>query len=69
MRRCQAYGKLINFHTDQSSKTLQLCLNDDSEYVGGRLLFTTKGRVEIPLRKRGTVTVHSNRIVHGVTKM
>lgn len=69
IRRCQAHGRLINFHTDKSSKTLQLSLNDDSEYEGGRLLFATKGRIEVPARKRGTITVHNNKIVHGVTKM
>lgn len=39
MRRCQAYGKLIKFHTDAQQKTLQVSLNDDSEYMGGRLIF------------------------------
>mgnify|MGYP001481595524 CR=1 FL=1 len=69
VRRCQAHGKLINFHTDEAEKTLQLSLNDDSEYEGGRLLFVTKGKVEAPQRKRGTVTVHDNTIVHGVTRL
>lgn len=69
VRRCETHGKLIDFHTDYSLKTLQLSLNDDSEYVGGRLLYVTNGKVESPVRKRGTVTVHNNKIVHGVTRL
>ena len=33
----------MNFHIDVfSSKTLQLALNDDSDYVGGKLIYATK---------------------------
>ena len=67
MRRCQAHGKFINFHTDVSRKTLQLSLNSDSEYEGGRLVFTTDGKLVIPERLAGTVTIHHNDIVHGVS--
>lgn len=41
IRRCQSYGKLIDFHLDSSARTMQLALNNESEYVGGRLLFAT----------------------------
>lgn len=51
---------MINFHTDVSLKTLQLSINDDSEYVGGRLLFASEGKVSVPKRKKGTLTVHNN---------
>ena len=67
VRRCQAHGKLINFHTDESAKTLQVSLNDDCEYEGGKLMYATRGKLEVPKRNLGTVTVHDNRIVHGVT--
>ncbi len=67
VRRCQAHGKLINFHTDVSLRTMQVSLNDDSEYVGGRLMFATQGELKVPVRRLGTVTIHDNRIVHGVT--
>jgi len=36
---------MINFHTDTSAKTLQLTINDDDEYVGGRLMFINNGRL------------------------
>jgi hypothetical protein len=29
IRRCQAHGKFINFHTDVSLKTMQVALNGD----------------------------------------
>ena len=50
IRRCQTHGKHINFHTDVSQKTLQISLNSDSEYEGGRLVYATKGKLEAPRR-------------------
>ncbi len=41
IRRCQAHGKFINFHTDVSLKTMQVALNGDDEYNGGKLLYAT----------------------------
>ena len=67
IRRCQAHGKLIKFHTDVNQKTLQVSLNDDSEYVGGRLVFLNSSGIHTPVRKAGTVTIHDNTIVHGVS--
>jgi hypothetical protein len=42
IRRCEAHGKFINFHTDVSLKTMQVALNGDDEYSGGRLVYVTK---------------------------
>ena len=42
IRRCEAHGKFINFHTDVSLKTMQVALNGDNEYSGGRLVYVTK---------------------------
>ena len=67
IRRCQAHGKFINFHTDVSKKTLQLSLNDDSDYEGGRLMYATRGKLHCPKRNAGTITIHDNTIVHGVS--
>lgn len=58
---------MINFHTDVSLKTLQLSLNSDDEYEGGKLVYATQESLAQPKRNQGTVTVHNNRIVHGVT--
>ena len=46
---------------------MQVALNTDDEYKGGRLTFmTTLGAISPP-RPAGTITVHDNTIVHGVT--
>ena len=41
IRRCQAHGKFINFHTDVSLRTMQVALSGDDEYKGGNLVFAT----------------------------
>ena len=66
IRRCEEHGKFINFHTDVSLKTMQVALNED--YKGGDLLYICNGgNIEAPERKTGTITIHYNDIVHGVT--
>ncbi len=67
IRRCQAHGKFINFHTDVSLRTMQVALNGDDDYLGGRLVFACKGKLYSPKRACGTVTIHENDIVHGVS--
>jgi hypothetical protein len=42
-------------------------LNGDDDYSGGRLLFASKGELHAPKRACGTVTIHENDIVHGVS--
>ena len=70
LRRCCAYGKFISFHTDYSLKTMQVALNDEDEYGGGRLTFLTSNRgLECPHRAAGTITIHGNDIVHGVSEL
>lgn len=70
IRRCQAYGKMIKFHLDDVSvKTMQVCLNNDTQYIGGKLIYANNGKLNKPNRKIGTVTIHDNKIVHGVTQM
>ena len=67
LRRCSAHGKFINFHTDVSLKTMQLAVNGDDEYFGGRLIYLTKDKLEAPARPAGAITIHNNQIVHGVS--
>jgi hypothetical protein len=45
LRRCSAHGKFINFHTDVSLKTMQLAVNGDDEYFGGRLIYLSKDKL------------------------
>ena len=67
IRRCQAHGQFIKFHTDVSKRTLQVALNGDEDYEGGRLIFATNGALIAPERPEGTVTIHQNDIAHGVS--
>jgi hypothetical protein len=69
IRRCQAHGKFINFHTDVSLRTMQIALNGDDDYKGGKLVFASKGKLHVPERKAGTVSIHENDIVHGVSML
>jgi hypothetical protein len=50
-------------------QTAQLSLNDDTEYVGGRLCFITQSGVSVLRRPAGSLTVHSARVFHGVTRL
>jgi hypothetical protein len=43
IRRCQATGKFINFHTDNSLRTMQISINSDRDYQGGQLMYLTNG--------------------------
>lgn len=67
IRRCSAHGKFINFHTDVSLKTLQVAVNDD--YEGGRLVYLSEGQMHTVERPAGSITIHHNEIVHGVTTL
>ncbi len=69
IRRCQSHGNHINFHVDFSQKTLQVAVNGDDEYVGGRLAYIKNGALEILDRPAGSITIHEGGIVHGVTEL
>mmetsp|Transcript_21773 Transcript_21773/g.60520 ORF Transcript_21773/g.60520 Transcript_21773/m.60520 type:complete len:332 (-) Transcript_21773:161-1156(-) len=69
LRRCQAAGKCINFHTDVSTYTLQVSLNSDEEYVGGKLVYVNGDGVHFVARSAGSATLHGADILHGVTEL
>jgi hypothetical protein len=69
IRRCSAHGQFIKFHTDVSKRTLQVALNGEADYVGGRLIFATNGILYAPERYEGTVSIHHNDIAHGVSML
>jgi hypothetical protein len=69
IRRCTSYGKHIDMHIDKSLQTMQVALNDDSSYEGGRLVFACGGKLVTPQRLAGCITVHDNSIAHGVTEL
>ena len=52
----------VNFHVDYSRRTLQVALNGDEAYAGGRLVFATgHSGFMLPPRPAGSATVHAGR--------
>jgi hypothetical protein len=74
LRRTVASNYSINLHTDVSLHTVQIPLN--SNYKGGQLVYLTSHgvaggsgcTVHAPKRPAGSCSVHTNKILHGVTK-
>lgn len=60
-------GRCINFHTDVTRRTMQVVLNDESEYDGGRLVYATDEGLLWPNRKAGSAILHDDSIAHGVS--
>ena len=71
LRRAEATADqgAIAFHTDSSNRTMQVPLNGDDEYAGGRLVFATANGFVLPARPAGSCTVHTRHAVHGVTAL
>ena len=70
LRRTSCVDGCINFHCDNGSKhTVQITLNCDTEYKGGRIVFYTKNGFSIHKRPAGFLTSHDWNILHGVTKI
>jgi len=62
----------ISWHFDgfYSSETIQLALNPDTEYEGGRLCYFTQAKgVEVLNRQVGDITKHDTKILHAVTQL
>ena len=60
-------GPWVPFHTDFARRTMQVCLNGDGDYTGGRLVFALGSGFAVPLRPAGSATVHEGGAAHGVT--
>ena len=72
IRRVAAAGQsnVISFHTDTGSfKTMQVPLNEESEYDGGRLVYATSTGFLKPERLPGSYTIHHWYMPHGVTAL
>jgi predicted 2-oxoglutarate/Fe(II)-dependent dioxygenase YbiX len=72
IRRVAAAGQsnVIAFHTDTGSfKTMQVPLNEESEYDGGRLVYATSNGFLKPERLPGSYTIHHWNMPHGVTAL
>lgn len=70
LRRTEAEGRWIGFHTDTASRTAHVPLHDASACVGGRLVFAhADGSLSLPARRAGVILAHDGNIVHGVTRL
>lgn len=73
MRRTQGpIAGAIDWHFDggYASRTIQIALNDDSEYGGGRLCcFTPQHGVQVLRRSAGDLTSHGRDVLHAVTRL
>jgi hypothetical protein len=48
---------------------MQIALNSDEEYDGGRLVFATSEGFVVPKRRAGSATIHTCSLAHGVTAL
>ena len=67
-------SKCVAFHLDYTNElvslhTMQVPLNEPTEYDGGELVWVVNGRLEVPPRAAGSATLHSASVVHGITAM
>ena len=62
-------GQCVGFHCDSSERTMQVVLNGDDEYGGGKLTFATADGFVQPARPRGSATTHTDSLVHGVSTL
>ena len=67
IRRVIGDKSLINFHKDYSNRTMKIALNNQSEFEGGDLVYLTDGCFHKPDQLKGSITIHNNDIIHGVT--
>eukprot|EP01052_Picozoa_sp_SAG31_P005545 SAG31_NODE_244_length_19246_cov_20.233823_23_plen_105_part_00 len=58
LRRCNAIGQCINFHTDFSQRTMQIVLNAPESYGGGELIYANAAGLHVPPRPVGSATIH-----------
>jgi len=65
-----AQGHCIHFHRDVASSIVNVALNSEQDYVGGRLLLVSHdgARIECPSRDAGSAIV-INGAVHAVSGM
>ena len=67
--RASGGGMMIGFHTDVSYKTMQVPLNQQAEYRGGRVVYARPDGFVCPDRPPGSYTIHDARVLHGVTRL
>ena len=68
-RYCAGTRPWIPFHTDAYEVTVNVALGSDDAFGGGALLGVYGGEVRAICREEGDATVHSSKLLHGVTAM
>ena len=60
----------LHFDGNYSTETIQVALNDDRDYVGGRLCyFTPQNGLHVLRRAAGDLTKHGADVLHAVTRL
>src|SRR5262249_37313616 len=59
----------IAFHSDVSSYTVNIALNEDTSFRGGKLLALTGAALTVPARAVGPAILPAGNLVHGVSKI
>jgi hypothetical protein len=57
------------FHSDGNAWTVNVALNDDQDFEGGRLLALTNGALQVLERRQGDATCHRGSVYHAVSAM
>jgi hypothetical protein len=57
------------FHSDGNAWTVNVALNDDEDFDGGRLLALTNGALQFLERHQGDATCHRGSVYHAVSAM
>jgi len=67
IRKVTGNNSLIDFHKDYSKRTMKIALNSPPEFEGGDLVYLSNGLIHKLDNLQGTITIHNNDIIHGVT--
>ena len=67
IRKVTGNNSLIDFHKDYSKQTMKIALNSPPEFEGGDLVYLSDGLIHKLDNLQGTITIHNNDIIHGVT--
>ena len=71
IRMTKANDNCIDFHCDgvYASYTVQIPINDPTEYEGGSLVFYVNDHLHFVPRPVGSVCIHPSSVIHGVTRV
>ena len=67
IRKVISSNKYIDFHKDNSKKTMKISLNSHTDFIGGDVIYLSNGKAIKCKQDLNTITIHHNDIIHGVT--